>query len=71
MYTYDTVSEAINGLKDRGYNLDFNLANDHLYCSEPGIILKAQDFIVLKEIVILQMKLSYMALNPGREKKVC
>lgn len=44
MYTYDTVSEAINGLKDRGYNLDFNLANDHLYCSEPGIILKAQDF---------------------------
>ena len=25
MYTYDTVSEAINELRNRGYSIDFNL----------------------------------------------
>ena len=25
MYTYDTVSEAINDLRNRGYTIDFNL----------------------------------------------
>ena len=25
MYTYDTISEAINGLRSRGYSIDFNL----------------------------------------------
>ena len=24
MYTYDTVSGAVNGLKKRGYTMDFN-----------------------------------------------
>ncbi|PWT98699.1 MAG: phosphoribosylpyrophosphate synthetase [Bacteroidetes bacterium] len=44
MYAYDTVSEAIKGLKDRGYNLDFNIEKDHLFCSDKGIILRPQEF---------------------------
>ncbi len=32
MYTYDTVSEAVNGLKGRGYSLDFNLEENCLIC---------------------------------------
>lgn len=33
MYTYDTVSEAVNGLKQRGYSLDFNLTENCLICN--------------------------------------
>lgn len=32
MYTYDTVSQAISGLKKRGYTTDFNVENDCLVC---------------------------------------
>ena len=32
VYAYDTVTDAINGLKVRGYDLDFNLEFDHIYC---------------------------------------
>lgn len=32
MYTYDTLSAAINGLRKRGYQLDFNLAENCLVC---------------------------------------
>lgn len=32
MYTYDTVSEAVTGLKSRGFNVDFNLAENCLVC---------------------------------------
>ena len=34
MYTYDTVTEAINGLKKRGFTLDFNLMENCLVCQE-------------------------------------
>lgn len=34
MYTYDTVSGAVTGLKQRGYTLDFNLAENCLVCHE-------------------------------------
>lgn len=30
--SYDTVSEAVNGLKARGFNLDFNLRENCLVC---------------------------------------
>ena len=30
--TYDTVSEATNGLKKRGYTLDFNLTENCIVC---------------------------------------
>lgn len=33
MPAYDTVSEAVNGLKERGYTLDFNLSSNCLECS--------------------------------------
>lgn len=32
MIVYDTLSEAVNGLKKRGYNLDFNLEENCLVC---------------------------------------
>ena len=32
MFFYDTVSEAVNGLKKRGYELDFNLEENCLVC---------------------------------------
>ena len=34
MYTYDTISQAINGLKQRGYTLDFNLQENCLICQQ-------------------------------------
>jgi hypothetical protein len=34
MYIYDTVSEAVNGLKQRGFSLDFNLQENCLVCKE-------------------------------------
>jgi hypothetical protein len=33
MESYDTVVEALEGLKGRGYTIDFNLAFDKLVCS--------------------------------------
>lgn len=32
MHTYDTVSEAVNGLKSRGFTTDFNLDENCLVC---------------------------------------
>lgn len=32
MISYDTVSEAVNGLKKRGYTTDFNLAENCVVC---------------------------------------
>lgn len=34
MISYDTVSEAVNKLKKRGYDLDFNLEENCLVCNE-------------------------------------
>src|SRR5688572_18054209 len=34
MYTYDTVSAAISGLKKRGYTMDFNLDENCIVCHE-------------------------------------
>ncbi|MBC7874161.1 MAG: hypothetical protein H7Y01_09210 [Ferruginibacter sp.] len=34
MIAYDTVSEAVNGLKKRGFELDFNLRENCLVCHE-------------------------------------
>jgi hypothetical protein len=34
MYTYDTVSAAVNGLKKRGFTMDFNLSENCLVCHE-------------------------------------
>jgi len=39
MYQYDTVVAALNGLKSRGFSLDFNIAFDKLICSNSGTCL--------------------------------
>jgi hypothetical protein len=32
MYSYDTVTAAVNGLKQRGYKMDFNLEENCIVC---------------------------------------
>ncbi len=44
MITYDTVSEAVNGLKKRGYTTDFNLEFDRLICQATAAELQPKDF---------------------------
>lgn len=44
MYHYDTVVAAINGLKERGYGLDFNLAFDKLICVQNDHCLNPSEF---------------------------
>lgn len=34
MISYDTLSEAVNELKKRGFNLDFNLQENCIVCHE-------------------------------------
>jgi hypothetical protein len=46
MITYDTVSEALNGLKNRGYNLDFNLQENCLICN--GAAYTINDFEIVE-----------------------
>ena len=42
MISYDTVSEAVKGLKERGYTLDFNLKSNCIDCE--GQKLSCDDF---------------------------
>ena len=46
MIVYDTVSEAVNGLKTRGFNLDFNLAENCLICE--GDKFNMDDFEIVE-----------------------
>ena len=46
MYTYDTMSEAVNGLKKRGYELDFNLQENCLICH--GDKFNVDDFEIVE-----------------------
>ena len=34
MYTYETVTDAVEGLKQRGYVMDFNLDENCIVCHE-------------------------------------
>lgn len=49
MYNYDTVTEAINGLKARGFTLDFNLQVNAIQCFNPDLNLTPQEFEI-KEV---------------------
>lgn len=42
MPSYDTVSQAITGLKERGYTLDFNLKSNCIECGDQKF--NSQDF---------------------------
>jgi len=44
MFTYDTVAEAVNGLKQRGYTIDFNLEADNICCTKTPLTLTPSDF---------------------------
>lgn len=46
MYTYDTLSEAINGLKKRGYTEDFNLEPQCVKCASLDLQLHPEHFTV-------------------------
>lgn len=46
MYIYDTLSAAINGLKGRGFTLDFNLAENCLICQ--GTRFDIDDFEIVE-----------------------
>jgi hypothetical protein len=44
MIAYDTVTDALKGLKDRGYTVDFNIAFDKITCSDNKICLNPHEF---------------------------
>ncbi|MEO6327947.1 MAG: phosphoribosylpyrophosphate synthetase [Ginsengibacter sp.] len=44
MTNYDTVTEAVQDLKARGYSIDFNIAFDKLICSTDSICLNPNEF---------------------------
>jgi hypothetical protein len=44
MYTYDTVAEAVNGLKQRGFTIDFNLEPNRISCPNTNLVLTPADF---------------------------
>lgn len=44
MYQYDTVVSAIDGLKKRGYTLDFNIDFDKLKCLQNDRCLNPAEF---------------------------
>lgn len=46
MYSYDTLSAATNGLRTRGYSLDFNLAENCLICQ--GTRFDIDDFEIVE-----------------------
>ena len=48
MYTYDTVTEAVNDLKRRGYTIDFNVEFDRIVCHETPISLLPAEFEIVE-----------------------
>ncbi|MBC7948234.1 MAG: hypothetical protein H7Y42_10175 [Chitinophagaceae bacterium] len=46
MYTYDTVTEAVNGLKKRSFTMDFNLSENCLICNNNTY--KLEDFEIVE-----------------------
>lgn len=44
MYTYDTVSQAVDGLRKRGYVTDFSIEKDCIICYDTPLRLKPDEF---------------------------
>ena len=44
MFTYDTVTEAVGGLRKRGYTIDFNLEADRISCDMTPLSLLPAEF---------------------------
>ncbi|PPK98919.1 hypothetical protein SAMN05444682_11655 [Parapedobacter indicus] len=47
MNSYDTLSEALDGLNKRGYTIDFNMQSDSVYCKALGKSFKPEDFEIV------------------------
>jgi hypothetical protein len=48
MRSYDTLTEALNDLKQRGFTTDFNLHTDTIQCSSTGKSLAAHEFEIVE-----------------------
>lgn len=48
MDNYDTVTEALNGLKAKGYTTDFNIAFDKIICSQNNYCLNPHEFEIIE-----------------------
>ncbi|MDB5202824.1 MAG: phosphoribosylpyrophosphate synthetase [Ferruginibacter sp.] len=48
METYDTVVAALNGLREKGYTLDFNIAFDKLQCVQNNECLNPAEFEIVE-----------------------
>jgi hypothetical protein len=44
MENYDTVVAALQGLKAKGYNLDFNIGAENIHCAAHDIFLHPDEF---------------------------
>lgn len=44
MFNYDTVTEALSGLKQRGYTIDFNMEYDRIVCHDTPMSLLPNEF---------------------------
>ena len=42
--SYDTLSQAMNGLKEEGYTLDFDMKKDSIYCHSEDLTLTPHEF---------------------------
>ena len=48
MPEYDSLTEALDGLRKEGFTLDFNIAFDQLKCSQNGICLRPDQFDIVR-----------------------
>jgi len=46
--SYGTLSETINGLKNDGYTLDFNVKEERIVCHQANTVLSPEDFEIDK-----------------------
>ena len=47
MKSYDTLTEALNGLRQEGFTQDYNLKSDCLYCQSDNVELRPADFDIV------------------------
>lgn len=48
MKSFDTVTEAINDLRKRGFSVDFNIAFDKLLCVQNNACLNPAEFEIVE-----------------------
>lgn len=47
MESYDTLTEALDALRKRGFTQDYNLKHDRLHCQPDDIELRPADFDIV------------------------